>query len=109
VRCDAAEFLEFHHIDPWARTGTHSVDGIALRCRAHNQYEARRVFGAEHMARIRKREGAESETPVLGTAGSGVSSSAAAQVRDRVDDPDRSTRTETSVPKKKKQLTPRML
>ncbi len=64
VRCGAAEFLEFHHVDPWARTGTHSVDGIALRCRAHNQYEARRVFGEEHMARFRKREGPESETPI---------------------------------------------
>jgi hypothetical protein len=64
VQCDAAEFLEFHHIDPWARSGTHSVDGIALRCRAHNQYEARRVFGEEHMARFRKREGTKSETPV---------------------------------------------
>ncbi|MEE8476173.1 MAG: hypothetical protein V3T01_12505 [Myxococcota bacterium] len=57
VRCAAAEFLEFHHVDPWARTRTHSVDGIALRCRAHNQYEAGRVFGEEHMARFRKREG----------------------------------------------------
>ncbi len=54
VRCDAAEFLEFHHIDPWARSGTHSVGGISLRCRAHNQYEARRVFGEAHMARFQK-------------------------------------------------------
>ncbi len=59
VLCGAAEFLEFHHVDPWARTGTHSVDGIALRCRAHNQYEARRVFGGAHMARFRRREGPE--------------------------------------------------
>ncbi len=59
VRCGAADFLEVHHVDPWARTGTHSVDGIALRCRAHNQYEARRVFGDEHMARFRKREGTD--------------------------------------------------
>ncbi|MEE8474837.1 MAG: hypothetical protein V3T01_05770 [Myxococcota bacterium] len=57
VRCGTAEFLEFHHVAPWARSGTHSVDGIALRCRAHNQYEARRVFGEVHMARFRKRVG----------------------------------------------------
>ncbi len=56
-RCGAAEFLEFHHVDPWARAGTHTVDGISLRCRAHNQYEACRVFGEEHMARFRKRGG----------------------------------------------------
>jgi hypothetical protein len=60
VQCGAAEFLEFHHLDPWARTGRHSVDGIALRCRAHNQHEARRVFGEEHMARFQKRERVES-------------------------------------------------
>ncbi|MBW2359932.1 MAG: hypothetical protein JRG84_03435 [Deltaproteobacteria bacterium] len=63
VRCASAVFLEFHHLDPWAHTGTHSVDGIALRCRAHNQYDARRVFGEEHMARFRKRPGAESGIP----------------------------------------------
>jgi hypothetical protein len=57
VRCGAQEFLEFHHVDPWARTGTHPVDGIALRCRAHNHYEACRDFGEEHIARSRKREG----------------------------------------------------
>ncbi len=54
VRCGAAEFLEFHHIDPWARSGTHSLVVISLRCRAHNQYEARRVFGEAHMARFQK-------------------------------------------------------
>ncbi|MEE8473871.1 MAG: hypothetical protein V3T01_00880 [Myxococcota bacterium] len=61
VRCGAAEFLEFHHVDPWARSGTHSVAGIALRCRAHNQYEARRVFGEKHMARFWNREGANAK------------------------------------------------
>jgi len=55
-RCGAEEFLEFHHVDPWARTGTHSLDGIALRCRAHNQYEACRAFVEAHMARFRKRQ-----------------------------------------------------
>jgi hypothetical protein len=55
VRCGAQEFLEFHHVDPWARTGTHPVEGIALRLRAHNEYEACRDFGEEHMVRFRKR------------------------------------------------------
>ncbi|MCP5060778.1 MAG: hypothetical protein GY937_29135 [bacterium] len=53
LRCGTQEFLEFHHLEPWARTGTHSIDGIALRCRAHNQYAAVRDFGEEHMARFR--------------------------------------------------------
>lgn len=58
VRCGTQEFLEFHHIAPWARTRVHSIGGIALRCRAHNQYAACRDFGEEHMARFRKKEGA---------------------------------------------------
>ena len=53
-RCGTRDFLEFHHIVPWVRTQTHSVEGIALRCRAHNQYHACRDFGDKHMARFRK-------------------------------------------------------
>ena len=53
-KCGAQEFLEFHHLEPWARTGTHSIDGIALRCRAHNQYAACLDFGEEQMARFRR-------------------------------------------------------
>lgn len=36
-----------------ARGGTASVHGLRLRCRAHNQYEAERVFGAGFMERKR--------------------------------------------------------
>jgi len=55
VRCGAREFLEFHHHDPWARSRVHSVSGISLRCRAHNQHAARRDFGERHMDRFRGR------------------------------------------------------
>jgi hypothetical protein len=64
ARCGAQEFLEFHHVDPWAPHRTHSVDGIALRCRAHNEYAACGDFGEQHMARFRKRAGTGSEAPV---------------------------------------------
>ncbi len=37
-RCGSAEFVEYHHINPWARSRSHSVEGIELRCRQHNQY-----------------------------------------------------------------------
>jgi hypothetical protein len=57
-RCYAQEFLEFHQLEPWARKGIHSVDGITLRCRAHNQFAARRDFGDAHMAQFHKRPGA---------------------------------------------------
>lgn len=34
---------------PVARGGEATVDGVRLRCRAHNQYEAEQVFGAGFM------------------------------------------------------------
>jgi hypothetical protein len=44
-RCNERRFLEFHHIDPHVLGGEASVDLIALRCRAHNDYEGRLYFG----------------------------------------------------------------
>jgi hypothetical protein len=54
-RCGSRDFLEFHHCEPWARSRSHAIDRITLRCRAHNQYEAERDFGAKHMERFRRR------------------------------------------------------
>jgi hypothetical protein len=62
TRCDSSSFLQFDHIQPVARGGKASVDGIRLRCRAHNQYEAERVFGAEFMNRKRREAKAAKET-----------------------------------------------
>ena len=53
-RCEERRFLQFDHIEPVARGGIASVDGIRLRCRAHNQLEAERVFGKKFM--MEKRE-----------------------------------------------------
>jgi hypothetical protein len=44
-RCSEREFLEFHHLQPYARNGPPTTGNIALRCRRHNQYEAEIVFG----------------------------------------------------------------
>ena len=52
-RCSSRDRLEFHHKHPWARSKRHSVDGIELRCRAHNHHAAVQDFGAAHMARCR--------------------------------------------------------
>jgi len=52
--CESREAIEFHHRVPWARCKEHTVDNIALRCRAHNQYEAVLNFGEEHMAGFRR-------------------------------------------------------
>lgn len=44
-RCAETDFLEFHHVVPYARGGRTTVDNLELRCRAHNAYEAERDFG----------------------------------------------------------------
>jgi hypothetical protein len=45
-RCEERAFLEFHHVEPFAAGGPTTVENIQLRCRRHNQYEARRLAGA---------------------------------------------------------------
>ena len=57
-RCDARDFVEFHHIRPWVAGGPAIAENIALRCRAHNQYEAgvyfapiKAAMAAEHATR----------------------------------------------------------
>ena len=48
-RCPERSRLEFDHADPVARGGEATIETIRLRCRAHNQYVAECVFGAEFM------------------------------------------------------------
>jgi hypothetical protein len=48
-RCKERKFLEFDHDETVARGGEATISNIRLRCRAHNQYEAERTFGAEFM------------------------------------------------------------
>ncbi|MCH7643777.1 MAG: hypothetical protein IH974_02990 [Myxococcales bacterium] len=67
-RCGSRDFLEFHHRRPWARHRSHAIDGITLRCRAHNQYEAERDFGVMYMERFRRRDQPEIAASVPETA-----------------------------------------
>jgi len=53
-RCEARKRLEFDHEIPVARGGESTVENVRLRCRAHNQYEAERTYGAELMRRKRE-------------------------------------------------------
>ena len=46
-RCEETAFLEFHHVEPFAAGGASVVDNLQLRCRSHNQHEARLYFGDE--------------------------------------------------------------
>lgn len=48
-RCGSRDFLEFHHLDPWARTQRHDPARIVLRCRAHNQHAAIQDYGPDFM------------------------------------------------------------
>jgi hypothetical protein len=45
TRVGADPAREFHHVAPYATGGAATADNIQLRCRAHNQYEARLFFG----------------------------------------------------------------
>jgi len=53
-RCEERGFLEFDHMDPVARGGQATAERTRLRCHAHNQLEAERVFGAEFMRHKRE-------------------------------------------------------
>ena len=48
-RCTEKRFLELHHINPYARGGTHSIKNICLMCKAHNQWMAVKDYGMSHM------------------------------------------------------------
>jgi hypothetical protein len=48
-RCPARTRLEFDHVKGFARHNDPTVAGIRLLCRAHHQYQAERMFGAEFM------------------------------------------------------------
>jgi hypothetical protein len=44
-RCEERGRLEFHHVEPFALGGTATAENIQLRCRSHNAYEGRLIFG----------------------------------------------------------------
>jgi hypothetical protein len=54
-RCESRKFLEYDHVIPAAKGGRASLENLRLRCRAHNQLEAERVYAAGFMHEIRER------------------------------------------------------
>jgi 5-methylcytosine-specific restriction endonuclease McrA len=64
MRCPARAGLEFDHIQPVALGGPSSTANVRLLCRAHNQYAAEQVFGADRMKA--KREEAARERKEAG-------------------------------------------
>ena len=62
-RCTEMAAIEFDHVDGFARTGRHDIDGVRLLCRAHNQYAAERMYGREFMDRARTSRGPQPTLP----------------------------------------------
>jgi 5-methylcytosine-specific restriction endonuclease McrA len=56
-RCTERSFLEFHHLQAYAKQGPATVENIALHCRRHNQYEAELVFGPHGASIVGERRG----------------------------------------------------
>jgi 5-methylcytosine-specific restriction endonuclease McrA len=73
-RCCETAILEFHHVRPFADGGEATVENIELRCRAHNQYEARLYFGEEFTVRECYLKFGARTSPIISTR-SGPSSS----------------------------------
>jgi 5-methylcytosine-specific restriction endonuclease McrA len=61
-RCAETRFLEHDHVQPVARGGQATVENTRLRCRAHNQYEAERMYGKGFMREKRQAAKARAET-----------------------------------------------
>jgi hypothetical protein len=58
VRCPETKYLEIHHTVPWALCHRSTPDILAVRCRAHNQYESELVFGERAVRPRRSKAGA---------------------------------------------------
>ena len=54
-RCTERSYIELHHANrPYALGGEATVENMSLRCRAHNDYEARLIFGPYDPSRVRE-------------------------------------------------------
>jgi hypothetical protein len=52
-RCCETHYLELHHLQPFAKAGSHVAPNLTLRCAAHNALAAEEDFGADAMAQRR--------------------------------------------------------
>src|SRR5437867_331266 len=56
-RCSERTFLEFHHVQAYAKQGPATVGNISLHCWRHNKYEAELIFGPHRQKADQKRGG----------------------------------------------------
>ena len=54
TRCGSRWKLELDHVWPKALGGPSTVEGLRLRCRAHNLLHAEEIFGKQHMDLFRR-------------------------------------------------------
>jgi len=66
-RCPETGFLEFDHVEGYARTHVHDAKTGRLLCRVHNQLLAEQLYGRKFMERLRK-DRKEAKTFALGPA-----------------------------------------
>src|SRR6185503_19947042 len=48
-RCEARDWLEIHHDEPFGRGGETRLENLRLLCRSHNQFQAEIDYGADFM------------------------------------------------------------
>ncbi|HEU5058398.1 MAG TPA: HNH endonuclease [Kofleriaceae bacterium] len=77
-RCEETGFLELDHLVPVAQDGEATVDNVRVLCRAHNQFEAKRILGPEAVEAGRAARETEADL-VAGLKGLGVTASDARQ------------------------------
>ena len=58
-RCGSTFLLELHHREAFAKGGETSASNLTIHCKAHNDLEARRVFGEAVMDRFHSPPAAE--------------------------------------------------
>jgi 5-methylcytosine-specific restriction endonuclease McrA len=81
-RCEERGYMEYDHVIPVARGGRSTVANVRLRCRAHNQHAANRVFGSGFMDEKRseaQRQAAEAKAQKAAAVAAGARARAAAE------------------------------
>jgi 5-methylcytosine-specific restriction endonuclease McrA len=84
-RCESGERIELDHVVPIARGGLSTVENMRLLCRPHNQHEAERELGREHVQRRRelaRRERARARVAAQASAARAQARAAATTARD---------------------------
>ncbi len=66
TRCDSRWQLELDHVEPRALGGPATTANLRLRCKTHNLLHAEAVFGADHMARYRRRRNVATRSGSVG-------------------------------------------